>query len=85
MAWRRTTLAATVVTLLAAGGVIVHTTAAASVALPLMAGVWLAVLAVAHRRITALGRARAPSVRPAPAVIALLVTAFAALSLLVVA
>jgi hypothetical protein len=84
LAWRRTTLAATVVILLAAGGVIVHTTATALAALALMAGVWLAVLAVAHRRITALGRGRASTVGRAPAVIALLVAAFAVLSLLVV-
>ena len=49
-----------------------------------MAGVWLAILAVAHRRITALGRRHATTVGRSPALIALLVAALAVLSLLVV-
>ncbi|WP_066950893.1 DUF202 domain-containing protein [Streptomyces lushanensis] len=59
LAWRRTTLACTVVAVLAArqairgGG-----TAAASVAVAVVALVWLGFLAVAHRRVRALDTVR---------------------------
>ncbi|MDX2920117.1 MULTISPECIES: DUF202 domain-containing protein [Streptomyces] len=59
LAWRRTTLTATVVALLA-GRQALHSGAApaALVAVALSALAWLGFLRVAHRRVTALGVAR---------------------------
>lgn len=59
LAWRRTTLSATVVAVLA-GKQAIHdgATAAGLVAASLSALVWIGFLTVAHRRIQALGAAR---------------------------
>jgi len=89
LAWRRTTLAATTVTLLAAGVVVRHNaTAVRLLALAIIAGVWLAILALSQRRISALSKANATTaparVTGKPARLALLVVGLAMVSVLVV-
>ncbi len=81
LSWRRTTLAATTVALLAAAAAIVdrptpHGVAAAA----LIALAWLAILVIAQRRIDALGRGVTATLGRWPAVLAMLVTAYAVLS-----
>ncbi|MET9428241.1 MULTISPECIES: DUF202 domain-containing protein [unclassified Streptomyces] len=65
LAWRRTTLSATVAAVLAAKQA-VHdeTTAGGLVGAALSLLVWLAFLGVAHRRMRALGAVRPPSLAP---------------------
>lgn len=85
LAWRRTTLSVTVVVLLAVSGVLVRgVTALALACVALMAGTWLAVLVLAHRRITALARGASPAVRRQPALVALLAAGLAMLGCLLV-
>lgn len=85
LAWRRTTLAATVVALLA-----MHQAVAAArtpiglVALAAVAVALLAVLALAHRRITALARGERTAAGRSPAVLGLLILAYAGLGALLV-
>ena len=85
LAWRRTTLSAAVVALLA-----VHQAVAGGrspvhlVALAAVAACLLAVLALAHRRITALARGERAAVGRSPAVLCLLVLAYAGLGLLLI-
>ncbi|MFE8914405.1 DUF202 domain-containing protein [Streptomyces globisporus] len=75
LAWRRTTLTATVVALLA-GRQALHSGAApaALVAVALSALAWLGFLRVAHRRVTALGVARPEQFAPRGALAAALCT-----------
>jgi hypothetical protein len=66
LAWRRTTLAATVAALLAVGRVVsVGADPAAAVGLVLVASAWLAILTVAFRRIRALTPNSTSDGRPA--------------------
>ena len=85
LAWRRTTLTASIVALLAvhqavAGG----RTPVHLVALAAVAGCLLAILALAHRRIMALARGDRAAVGRSPAVLSLLVLAYAGLGLLLI-
>ncbi|GAB2947040.1 MULTISPECIES: DUF202 domain-containing protein [unclassified Streptomyces] len=75
LAWRRTTLTATVVALLA-GRQALHSgaTPAALVAVALSALAWLGFLTVAHRRVTVLGVARPEQLAPRGALTAALCT-----------
>jgi hypothetical protein len=83
LSWRRTTLSAAAVVLLAAAHVLGgHPTPAALAAIALMATVWLVILAVAQRRISALGRRATAGATPAT--VALLATGYAVLGLLVI-
>jgi len=78
LAWRRTTLAATVVALVGAGRVVAGGTRTTEVlALALVAVGWLAIVAVAHQRIRALDHPSIPDAHRAPAALALLTTAVA--------
>jgi hypothetical protein len=82
LAWRRTTLSATIVLLLAGSRAVTGgARPLALVAIAVMALLWLAFLAIAHRRITAIG-AGAP--RAAPALVALLAAALALIGILLV-
>ena len=85
LAWRRTTLTASIVALLAvhqavAGGC----TPVHLVALAAVAGCLLAILALAHRRIMALARGDRAAIGRSPAVLSLLVLAYAGLGLLLI-
>jgi hypothetical protein len=83
LSWRRTTLSAAAVALLAAAHILGgHPTPTAVAAIAVMAIVWLVILAVAQRRISALGRR--VTAGATPATVALLVTGYAALGLLVI-
>ncbi|OCC11198.1 DUF202 domain-containing protein [Streptomyces sp. PTY087I2] len=75
LAWRRTTLTATVVALLA-GRQALHSgaTPAALVAVALSALAWLGFLLVAHRRVMVLGVARPEQLAPRGALTAALCT-----------
>ncbi|MGW4629408.1 DUF202 domain-containing protein [Streptomyces rubiginosohelvolus] len=75
LAWRRTTLTATVVALLA-GRQALHSgaTPAALVAVALSALAWLGFLLVAHRRVSVLGVARTEQLAPRGALTAALCT-----------
>ncbi|GGU62429.1 DUF202 domain-containing protein [Streptomyces bacillaris] len=75
LAWRRTTLSATVVALLA-GRQALHSgaTPAGLVAAALSAAAWLGFLAVAHRRVQRLGVARPEPLAPRGALTAALCT-----------
>ncbi|MFJ5739028.1 DUF202 domain-containing protein [Streptomyces microflavus] len=75
LAWRRTTLSATVVALLA-GRQALHSgaTPAALVAVALSAGAWLGFLLVAHRRVGRMGVARPEPLAPRGALTAALCT-----------
>jgi Domain of unknown function (DUF202) len=81
LSWRRTTLAATAVALLAVtAGLMDRPTPVGLAAAALLALAWLAILIVAQRRIDALGRGVTATAGRWPAVLALLVTAYALLS-----
>jgi hypothetical protein len=85
LAWRRTTLSATVVALLAVHQAVVgERTPVHLGALAAVAGCLLAVLTLAHRRITALARGQRVAVGRSPAVLGLLVIAYAGLGLLLI-
>ncbi|MEU3716263.1 DUF202 domain-containing protein [Streptomyces californicus] len=75
LAWRRTTLSATVVALLAVRQAL-HSgaTPGALVAVALSTLAWLGFLLVAHRRVVALGTARPPALAPRAALTAALCT-----------
>ncbi|MEW1613200.1 MULTISPECIES: DUF202 domain-containing protein [unclassified Streptomyces] len=75
LAWRRTTLSATVVALLA-GRQALHSgaTPAALVAVALSVPAWLGLLAVAHRRVVHMGVARPEPLAPRGALVAALCT-----------
>ncbi|MFJ9623436.1 DUF202 domain-containing protein [Streptomyces sp. NPDC101181] len=75
LAWRRTTLSATVVALLAVRQAL-HSgaTPAALVAMALCAVAWLGFLAVAHRRVLRLGVARPQPLAPGGALLTALCT-----------
>ncbi|MFF7393828.1 DUF202 domain-containing protein [Streptomyces scabiei] len=73
LAWRRTTLTGAVVAVLAAKSALHGGPSAASVpAAALCAMLWLALLALAHRRIAALAAARPPVLAPSAATTAAL-------------
>jgi hypothetical protein len=87
LAWRRTTLAATVVALLVLGRQLTGGAGTlAQVAAALATLCWLAVLAVAHRRIRELAAVRPiPAVaRTQPAALALLIAALALVAALLI-
>jgi len=80
LSWRRTTLAATTVALLAVTAAIVdNPTPFGLAATALLGFAWLAILAIAHSRIDALGRGVTATAGRWPAILALLVTAYAVL------
>lgn len=94
LAWRRTTLAATVVVLLGVSRVVAAGVRPAAVTgLAIIAGVWLAIVVVAHQRISTLTRTistdgpdpdRVPPSRPtSPAALALLTAGLAFVGLLI--
>src|SRR5262249_38713962 len=82
LAWRRTTLSATLALRLAGPrGVAGGGRPLALVAIPVMARLWLVFLAIAHRRITTIGPRSAGT---APAGVALLAAALAVIGILLV-
>lgn len=87
LAWRRTTLAVTAVTLLIARmSTLTRTVAVGLVALAFALAGWIAAIALAHRRITDLGRGPLVSaLRRGPAAIALFVAWYALIGALLIA
>ena len=93
LAWRRTTLAATVVVVLGVGQVVARGVRPAAIGgMVLVAGAWLAIVVVAHQRIRALAQSTSmdgpdpdlvrPSRQDSPATLALLTAALALAGLL---
>jgi uncharacterized membrane protein YidH (DUF202 family) len=80
LAWRRTSLAALAVTAIAATRLVVPS-GASFVVVPVMVGLWLVLARVAHVRMRSL-RAGPSTLSQAPVVIGLVVTAYAAVGLL---
>jgi uncharacterized membrane protein YidH (DUF202 family) len=86
LAWRRTALAATAVSILAArlaGGA--RPTIRAALGVAAVAVLWLAAIAVCHRRINALAAPRPAAAGRAPAVLAAAVLGYALLGVLLLA